>query len=200
MKKITLCMAFTAMAMLTAAAQDGERIFKRFKGDVSLGYAAPLSSGNNKGFLFALEPKFALTDQLSVGFRTEGAVMGRFSSTNQYGGVTIENGKGVASYIATADYYFSNNYSFRPFVGAGVGVVGLIADYNNFSDEASVTKMGGIIRAGGEVKHLRFGVEYNIIPEADVDTYDNSGNIVKTKTKFGYIGIKLGVCFGGGPR
>ncbi len=200
MKTLLFCIALAVIVNLSVNAQDGERIFKRFKGDVSLGYAAPLSSGTNGGFLFAMEPKFALMDQISVGLRLEGAVMGKFTSSNQYGGVTVENAKGIASYIATADYYFSNNYSFRPFVGAGLGVVGLISDNNNFNDQTTVTKMGGIIRAGGEVKHLRFGVEYNIIPDADIDTYDNFGNLVKARTKFGYIGIKLGVCFGGGPR
>lgn len=200
MKKLLFCFAIAVIANLSVNAQDGERIFKRFKGDVSLGYAAPLGAGSNGGVVFAMEPKYAVVDQLSIGLRIEGAVMGKFTSTNQYGGTQIEDARGVASYIATADYYFSNNYSFRPFVGAGAGIFGLIADATIYNDQVTETKFGGIIRAGGEVKHFRFGVEYNIIPAADSNSFDNLGNPIKVKTKYGYVGIKLGVCFGGGPR
>src|SRR6188474_2685679 len=119
MKKLLFCIALVALANLSVSAQDDERIFKRFKGDVSLGYAAPLATGANGGFLFAMEPKYALMDQLSVGLRMEGAITGKFKKDDVYGDAELEDAKGLGSYIATADYYFNNNYSFRPFVGAG---------------------------------------------------------------------------------
>src|SRR4051812_2742652 len=124
MKKFTLCLAIAAIGMLTASAQDGERIFKRFKGDVSMGFAAPLGSNTNGGVLFALEPKFGVMDQLSLGIRIEGAAMAKFTNySNNYS--DIDNAKVEGSYLATADYYFTNNYSFRPFVGAGAGIFGV---------------------------------------------------------------------------
>ena len=118
MKKLLCCIALAAISHSTIFAQDGERIFKRFKGDVSLGYAAPLGSESNGGVLFAMEPKFAIIDQLAVGLRIEGAVMAKFSGNDIYGNADVSDAKAAASYLATADYYFTNNYSFRPFVGA----------------------------------------------------------------------------------
>ena len=203
MKQFIFCMAIAATVTLNAKAQDNERIFKRFKGDVSLGYAAPLATGANGGFLFAMEPKFALMDQLSVGLRMEGAITGKFKQDDVYGDAELENAKGLGSYIATADYYFTNNYSFRPFVGAGIGVVRVLTgidDLDYSSNATTITKGGGIIRAGGEVKHFRFGIEYNFIPRTDVNYYNDQGVLTKEKSKNAYVGIKLGFCFGGGPR
>lgn len=204
MKKIFFCLAIVTLGNFTAQAQDGERIFKRFKGDVSLGYAAPLGPGSNGGMLFAMEPKLAIIDQLAVGLRIEAAVMAKFSGTDIYGDPQVSDAKGSGSYVATADYYFTNNYSFRPFIGGGAGVFSLVFDDSNYDDDVvTATKFGGLIRVGGEVKHFRFGVEYNFIPATEVNSYsyDNLGNPITTKMslKNSYIGIKLGVCFGGGP-
>lgn len=186
MKRLICCLAIAAIGTLTATAQDGERNFKRFKGDLSLGYAAPLGASSNGG-IFALEPKFGVMDKLYLGLRMEGAVI-------DFNGDL----RSLSSYIATADYYFTKNYSFRPFVGAGAGIFEIVNDVFN-SDHVSKFKFGGIIRAGAEVKHFRFGIEYNFIPDTDITAYDNVGNVTKGKSKTGYIGIKAGFCFGGGP-
>ncbi len=196
MKHLLLIMAISAIFITQSKAQDGERIFKRFKGDVSFGYAAPLGEGNNSGFIFSLEPKFSLMDQLAIGARFEGVLMGKFSNSNYYGTV-VDDAKAVSSTLFTTDFYFTNTYNFRPFIGGGVGAFGLISDaydvyYNNNTD----TKFGGMVRLGAEIKHFRFGVEYNIIPSSKLVDYNNNslGNY-----KNSYIGIKAGFCFGGGP-
>ena len=195
MKKLLLCVAIAATTFLTTNAQDGERIFKKFKGDVSLGYAAPLGSGPG-GIVFAMEPKYALMDKLFVGLRMEGAVFGNFSNTLIY---ENENAKTAESYLATADYYFSNNYTLRPFAGAGAGVFVLSTDALNFNDKRTTAKFGGLIRAGVEVKHFRLGIEYNFVPGTDIILYNSNGNQSTGKSKNGYVGIKAGFCFGGGP-
>lgn len=200
MKKLTLCIAIIALGNISATCQDGERMFKRFKGDVSLGYAKPTGSGSSGGVLFAMEPKFAIIDKLSVGLRIEGAVMAKLSGGyNSNGQTDVDEAKVAASYIATADFYFTDNYSIRPFIGAGGGFFALAADNTNYSDVTTATKFGGMVRAGAEVRHFRFGVEYNIIPDSDALVYNNTGNLVSTKVKNAYIGIKVGFCFGGGP-
>ena len=189
MKKLIFCLVIATTGTLCANAQDGERVFKKFKGDVSLGYAAPLGSNSNGGVLFAMEPKFAVMDKLCIGLRIEAAVMARFTGTYNNGNAEVDDAKAAASYVATADYYFTNNYSFRPFVGAGLGVFGIaeIDDINNSDEAVTATKFGGIIRAGGEVKHFRFGVEYNIIPNTNNRDFNN----IITISKNSYIGIKL---------
>ncbi len=106
-----------------AQGTDTSRIFKKFKVDVYTGYAVPLGSSTgtsvNGGGLFAIEPKYALIDPLAIGLRFEAAVIVREYYNNNTS--NLNNAKVNSSYLLTGDYYFSNK-SFRPFVGAGVGI------------------------------------------------------------------------------
>ncbi|MBC7889547.1 MAG: hypothetical protein H7Z13_16840 [Ferruginibacter sp.] len=197
MKKFLIISAIFAMAFSTKTnAQDEDAAFKPFKVDVSGGYALPIGgSGSKGGFLFAIEPKYAVMPQLSLGLRVEAAIT--ISGIQSNGDVySNASAKAASSYLATGDYYFSNN-DFRPFIGAGAGIyqtagVSLADDNTN---TATGSKFGGIIRGGFEYKHGRFGVEYNLV-----------GKTVSPKTttsesyeiKNAYIGIKFGVCIGGG--
>ena len=165
---------------------DSSHIFKKFKVDVSIGYAIPQSSSNgasyNGGALFVIEPKYAIIDPLSIGFRFEGAAIVH-AYTNSYTGKT--NGKADLSYLLTADYYLSNK-NFRPFVGAGAGIfTSASVDSANYTSNPnsipSTSQFGFMARAGFEAGHFRLGVEYNFV--------GNSAN---------YLGLKIGVCIGGG--
>ncbi len=88
-----------------------------------MGYAIPTASGGGSkgGALFAIEPKYAVIPNLSVGLRIEAAVT--VSGVNFSTGSTSSNSsaKAAGSYLATGDYYFSGN-STRPFIGAGAGI------------------------------------------------------------------------------
>src|SRR5918993_948882 len=205
MKKMITWLTISALGTFAANVQDGDRIFKRFKGDVSLGYAAPIGSSSNGGVVFAMEPKFAVMDELSLGLRMEAAVTAKFSGTDIYGDAEVDNAKAFGSYLATADYYFTNNYPFRPFIGAGLGVFEVYDDENTLTeDPVTSVKFGGIVRTGMEIYHFRLGIEYNFIPTTNINsyTYDNMGNMITTKvaSKNAYVGIKLGFVFGGAPR
>ncbi|MEO5890429.1 MAG: hypothetical protein ABIQ31_09260 [Ferruginibacter sp.] len=189
-----------AIGTLPAFAQQGERIFKRFKGDVSAGFAMPMRANANGGVLFALEPKFALMDNLSVGVRLEGAVTARFNSSDNNGNTSRNDARVEGSRIATADYYFTNKYAFRPFVGGGAGVFTVADHYESFDAGSAVSKFGGLIRAGFESKHFRFGLEYNIIPGVIASQYNtNTGTTTFLNVTSSYFGVKFGFCFGGGP-
>ena len=54
--------------------------FQKFKVDVSLGYAKPESSETDGGVLFAIEPKYAIIDQIAVGLRMEAAVTAKIDN------------------------------------------------------------------------------------------------------------------------
>ncbi|MBS1602761.1 MAG: hypothetical protein JST42_08845, partial [Bacteroidetes bacterium] len=69
-----LLMAGTALLLSMSAVHAQTGIFKPFKVDVSFGYAMPAGSGAKGGVLFAVEPKYAVLDQLAVGLRMEAAV------------------------------------------------------------------------------------------------------------------------------
>lgn len=190
MKK-TILLSFLAFSFVFSYAQEKKetntRIFKKFKTDVSLGYAVQQGSGKTSGTkggaLFAIEPKYAVLDELSIGIRMEAAVTANIDQT----GNSSSSAKANLSYLLTGDYYFSNK-KFRPFGGAGAGffTTASVNDksiINSPQDIPQTTKFGFMARTGFEYGHLRMGVEYNFVP-------DNSG----------YLGIKLGACIGGGRK
>lgn len=87
--------------------------------------------------------------------------------------------------------------------GAGLGIFSLAsasADAYGSSSSGSGSKFGGMIRAGLEARHLRFGLEYNIVPSLNISGFDQNGNATTIKSKNGYIGIKFGICIGGGDK
>ena len=184
-KQLSILTAMFFLFTFTTQAQDGGggRIFKKFKVDVSLGYAIPQTSegtGKSGGVLFAIEPKYAVMDQLSVGLRMEGAVMAKVDMEGETG-----NAKANVSYLATGDYYFSNN-KFRPFGGIGTGMFTYASvdledeDLDNIPVDS---RFGFMVRGGFEYGHLRIGAEYNIVSD-----------------KAGYFGLKIGAVIGGGRK
>lgn len=185
-KLITFSFALFVFQFVNAQeSETGNRIFKKFKVDVSLGYAMPQESGGSgtkAGALFVIEPKYAVMDELSVGLRMEGAVMANVDLDGESG-----NAKANYSYLATGDYYFSNN-KFRPFAGAGTGIY-TFASVDFSSDNPSLdnipvsSKFGFMARGGFEYGHLRLGVEYNFVGQ-----------------KMGYLGLKIGAVIGGGRK
>jgi len=44
------------------------------------------------------------------------------------------------------------------------------------------------------------GIEYNFVPKSKFTGYDMNGDPTTLTGKNSYLGIKLGVCIGGGPR
>jgi len=201
MKNLLAIFLFSSILSLSAKSQESD--LKPFKVDVSLGYAIPGGTGAKGGVLFAVEPKYAVMSAVSLGLRMEGAVVARFSGYDENGDAMDASVKASGSYLLTGDYYFTDNYSFRPFAGGGAGIFSLAtAEVTQSSGEVSGgTKFGGMIRAGIEMSHFRLGLEYNLIPKTTFTGYDENGEITSGLTsKNGYIGIKVGVCIGGGPR
>ncbi len=184
-KRVSILTALLCIFSLSMQAQDGDQIFKKFKVDVSIGYAIPQTSqgtGRNAGVLFVIEPKYAVMDELSLGLRMEGAAMVNVDDLGETGKAQV-NG----SYLATGDYYFSNE-KFRPFIGAGAGLftyanVDIDDDISSANDIPTTSNFGFMARGGFEYGHLRLGVEYNFVQD-----------------KSGYLGLKLGVVIGGGRK
>ena len=197
MKKISVLILFTAILFNCSTAQTNLR---PFKADLSVGYAIPAGAGTKGGVLFALEPKYAVIPSLSLGLRFEGAVIARFTGFDPEGNPNNVNVEAQGSYVATGDYYFTNNYAVRPFAGGGMGLYRIAGVEVTSSTEGASTssKFGEMIRAGVELSHFRMGIEYNIVPSTTFSGYDMNGNPATLTSKNSYIGMKLGVCFGGG--
>lgn len=183
MKKISFVLLFVACALLGNAQST---VFKPFKVDLALGYAMPSGKGAKGGVLFAIEPKYAITDNITAGLRMEGAVMAQAQLDQTTGDLKSGSVKANASYLATGDYYFTTN-TFRPFAGIGAGLYSVAsADLNDENgDVKSGKKFGFMPRAGFEVGHFRTAIEYNFVGK----TAGINNN---------YLGIKLGFFIGGG--
>lgn len=172
-------------AVVFVNAQAEQKTFKPFKVDIAVGYALPSGSGSKAGALFAVEPKYALNDNLTVGLRMEAALTAQGQIVN--GVMDQGDVKASSSYLATADYFFNTN-RLRPFVGAGAGI------YSNASANIDPTisdnvkagsRFGFAPRAGFEIGHFRTAVEYNVAGKTGTVNHN-------------YLGIKLGFFIGGG--
>jgi len=199
MKKFTF--SILLLASLVGAKAQTESPFKPFKVDVSLGYAIPGGTGAKGGVLFALEPKYEVIPNLSVGLRMEAAVMVR-GQVDANGNAADVDAKAAGSYLLTGDYYFTQN-TVRPFAGAGLGIYSLAAASSNSSGTASASagsKFGEMIRAGVELSHFRVGLEYNFVPSTKYEVVTSGGVKSDFSSKNGYLGIKAGFCIGGGKK
>ena len=181
MKKLMFSILFLAIVVL---GYSQSTMFKPFKVDFAFGFASPAGSGTKAGVLFALEPKYNITNNITAGLRLEGAVMAR-ASVDQTGQTVTGDVKANASYVATGDYFYMTG-KFRPFTGVGAGLFSTAAasvDKNTGAVSAG-NKFGGIARAGFELGHFRFATEYNVLGK----TGDINNN---------YLGIKIGFFVGG---
>jgi hypothetical protein len=191
---------FSAIAIMIVSLSLTAQDYKPFKVDVAVGYAIPGGKGAKGGVLFAIEPKYAVMDQLNLGLRMEAAVVAR-----GYAGTNIEEEmevdvKASGSYLLTGDYFFTAKRSFRPFGGIGAGIYSIAAASVSYDDETAAvgadSKFGGLVRTGFEAGHFRLAFEYNLVPKTKLTNEDLS----TVESKNGYIGIKLGATIGGGRK
>ncbi|MFZ5973744.1 MAG: outer membrane beta-barrel protein [Bacteroidota bacterium] len=208
MKK-NVWVAVLMLCAFTATAQE----YKPVKVGIGLGYASPAGEGSKGGALFYLEPAYRVNDQIAVGLRLEGAVVGRVAVVaNSTSGSAEAEVSANASYTANGQYYFLNG-TFRPFAGAGFGVYSVasakVSGSSSGSGSASSevgggTKFGFYPRLGFDLGHFSFNLEYNVIPktETTVIVADGSGgtSTAQSTVKNSYLGVKFGFFIGGGRK
>jgi outer membrane protein W len=186
MRKLTLLFAFISFCFIAGAQSTS---FKPFKVDLAFGYAIPGGSGSKGGIIAAVEPKYSINDNITVGLRFEAAATAR-ASVDDNGEKVVGDVKASGSYVLTGDYFFNTN-RFRPFAGVGAGLYKLAAvkfDTDNGAGEISAgSKFGFLPRVGFELGHFRTAIEYNVVGK--------SGSINNN-----YLGIKMGLFIGGGRQ
>ena len=158
-------------------------------------------TGGGGGGMLSIEPKYNITDNMNVGLRLGGAGIAKdIQTTTTTSAEVSANG----SVVGTYDYYFhksGSGSSFAPYVGAGFGYYSLanvkVDDTSNTTEISPAVSgvMGGLIRAGFEWSGFRMGVEYNVLPDSDLEALN--GNIIGT-AKNAYLGIHIGFFVGGG--
>ncbi len=197
MRKVTPIIALVLLASVASYGQD----YKKFKVGIGLGYAVP--SKGSGGVLLYLEPMYRIQDNLTVGFRIESALIaGEIPSAAS----TSIDVSAVGSYTLNGQYYFGSGGSFRPFVGAGVGMFITAAATGNINGTAvqlspSASSIGFYPRIGFDLGHFNLSLDYNLIPEQTSQIDLGSGLPLQTTTQnFSYIGIRVGASIGGGKK
>ena len=146
--------------------------YKKIK--VGCGFGYTLNNNlSDFGFLIYLEPSYRLKDNLSVGLRMESAALDfQFLSEYIHG----------ASYTLNGQYYFGRN-KLKPLVGLGLGIYKFEHSYSVSYD----FQPGFYLRTGFDVGHFNMTLDYNL-------------NTKSTYTKYNYLGIRIGIFFGGGKK
>lgn len=78
---------------------------------------------------------------------------------------------GITSYTLNGQYYFGEG-SFRPFVGAGLGIYSLSVITTKFTSQgvtpsgtiASESSFGFYPRVGFDYGHFNISIDYNLVP------------------------------------
>lgn len=190
---LALALVFTANTTVQAQEQGTVRV------GIDFGLAFP---GGGLGFMFDVEPKYNLTDNMNVGIRFGVAIIAKVVEGSAADGYDSADLSANSSYLGTFDYYFPLGGSFTPFVGAGLGVYRIASmgvregeDFAGTDVLDASTKFGGMIRGGFEVGKFRMTLEYDLIPKSKLQ--NNLGEEIGT-IKNGYFGVSIGFFIGGG--
>jgi len=151
-----------------------------FEWDV-LGFSFVMPSGEkvSTGLGFYTEPRYNISDDLSLSLRFDLAVFGS----------DLEEGADVGASTSMAvfgDYYFSNNKNKRGFAGLGAGTFGggslEVDSGGSTTSEEGGFGFGIVPRVGYELGFIRLALEYNLAFAEKVPNY---------------LALKLGFNFGG---
>jgi outer membrane protein W len=197
MKKITAILLLLVITQLSYAQQKG-----RFRFSTDIGVAMPKDGGI--GALVNLEPQFLLRDNLTFGMRFGVAGLAKdvmyFNMQKKYQGEVAAN----VSVAGTITHFFNKGKSnIAPYLGAGFGYFALSAVEIDQSFTAP-TEVGNleadfawapIVRAGVELRKFRMGVEYNFVPNRNLQNL--SGAFIGEAINH-YAGFTLGYTIGGG--
>ena len=196
MKKIIL-----SVLVILAFAHGYSQEKGKFRVGLDFGF---VPAGGGGGGLFSIEPKFNIKDNMNVGLRFGGAAVVRDLVYAENNAEFTAKVAGIGSLVGTYDYYFhKSGSSFAPYVGGGFGYYSLAnvevddadVDQNQTLDPAVSGVFGGLIRGGFEWAGFRMGLEYNFIPDSDIEDVDG---VVKGTAKNAYLGIHIGFFVGGG--
>ena len=164
------------------------------------------NDSENLGLLLNIEPKVKASENTVIGLRFGIAINPQKISVNNNSSFFIDelDDNGIISFVPTFDYYLNDN-KYRPYIGLGLGYYLFndidISDRNNGSTDVLVgsvkNQLGFLLRGGFEIRNIRYGLEYNFMPKADIKipnaqtigTLDNS-----------YLGLSIGFTIGRGEN
>jgi outer membrane protein X len=194
-----------ALALLAATpALATSESYQPIRVDVSFNFVYGDADVREYGVGGAVEPKYNLTDQLSIGVRLEGAALIP-ESVSMDGDSVSMGARALSAYLAKAEYYLTTS-DVRPFVGiaAGlydigggsqsVGSAGIVQQAEAFRGFGFAPQVG--VNFGG----FRLAGTYHIITGGDrVVVTQAVGAPVPERRSMptNYFALELGGTFGG---
>jgi hypothetical protein len=204
MKRLVLA-ALVSLAASPALAQAPS--YQPIRVDLTVFGAYGMGDVAAYGFGAAIEPKYNLTDNLSIGLRFEGS--GHVPESVSVGPSSVSMGaRAVSAYLAKADWYFGSASS-RPFVGVAAGL------YRIGSVEQKADSSGAVVQraeafegfgfapqVGVNLGGFRLAATYHVITGGDqvVVTQAVGGLPVEKSLSKNYLAVELGGTFGGAKR
>lgn len=185
MKKSTTFVLLIFLSSISFAQE-----FKQVKFGIGLGYTNTLRE-DSFGGLLDFEPAVRINDEFAIGFRLGFDLVARND-------VELEDYQAQLFYsVSINGYYYFSNGKFRPYAGIGAGLY-LIQTLGFFGISLE-NKFGFYPRIGFDLGHFNFNIDYHIISPSEVDFVSFFGiPLENVRVKNSYIGVRLGVFFGGG--
>ncbi len=192
--------AFVAVAGLASVARAEAENFQPVRVEAALVIARGSGDVGAWGAGIAIEPKYNLTDQLSIGLRLEGAGMVSQSiSPSLLGGVDVSmSARAAVAFLAKADYYLSVS-SVRPFLGLGAGYYS-IGSANSGTSGATAEAFNGFglfPQLGVNFGHFRMALGYHAILGGS-QALVIAGVPTGLDLSKNYFAFEIGGTFGGG--
>jgi outer membrane protein W len=197
-----LALAALALAAATPALAASES-YQPIRVDTTITFLSGSADIAEYGIGAAIEPKYNLTDRISVGVRLEGAAL--VPESVSVGGDSVSMGaRAVSAYLAKADYYLTTS-GVRPFVGIGAGLY-RIGSVNQSVSGANVVQQAEAFSGFGVAPQLginfggfRLAGTYHVITGGDrvVLTQAVGAPAVSRTMPTSYFALELGGTFGG---
>lgn len=214
MKRTLLAsLALAPLVLATTAAAQSQN-FQPVRVDLTTFGAYGPADAAAYGFGAALEPKYNLTDRISLGLRLEGSafVMQAVKVGDDGSASVSQSARVVTAYLAKADYYLTTS-SARPFVGLALGRYQIDSGSQSVdagsSGGASVVQQvksfagwGVAPQVGVNFGGFRMAATYHVITGDDqVIVTQAVGELPKTTTlSKNYFAFEIGGTFGGKRR
>jgi outer membrane protein X len=214
MKRLAPFLALLALALAASPARAQAPSYQPIRVDLTFFGAYASADATSWGGGVTLEPKYNLTDNLSLGFRFDAAafITQDISVSSGTGETSVSQGaRAVTTFLAKADYYLTTT-PVRPFVGIGLGLYRIGAGSQEVSSGATtqVLQTASSFRGFGFCPQLgvnfggfRLAATYHVVTGGEMVVATQAvGAPAPTETKLSknFFAFELGGTFGGASR
>lgn len=209
MKRLALSTLALACLLVAPSARAQATSYQSIRVDLTVYGAYASADANAYGFGASIEPKYNLSDNLSLGLRLEAAAFVTQSvNVGQAGSQQVSLSQGaraVTAFLVKADWYFTTT-TVRPFVGVGLGLYRIASGSQSISGSGSIVQTAGTFQGFGfcpqvglNLGGFRLAATYHVITGGDQVVTMQAVGATPTEVKLSksFFAFELGGTFGG---